>query len=242
MSAKLEPTIGEIPEIKPEERVMKLRCVGKGEALWARFDLMYPIIITARKYLGHLANGAAQNVEVMAVKVNGQMNAGLPSHVDAGRLDIIVQAKGSTSIEIELIARIEPETVGVAASASQVADAIAALEDEVNAERDAQKGGNPEDPAPRPPPVDPRGLDALLPTAPLQVASNEDGVFPLDCPPEVAAQATLSLSALLKAKDMDDATRLSVQAFVDADGDPSETLRKDAAKSKRARVRETEPV
>ena len=242
MSAKLEPTDGEFPEIKPDERVMKMRCSGKGEALWARFTLLYPIIITSRKYLGHLLNGAAQDVEIMAVKVDGKMHKGLPSHVGAGVLDIIVQAKGSTSIEIELMCRVDLAAGDEPAEAESVADAIARLEAEPEAEHEPR----PEDPPVRPPPVDPRGETKprpeleMLPQPDLLTA---EGPFPADLPPEVAAQATADLSKMLLGPDMDEATRKSLQAFIDADGDPTETLRGMAPEADAPeRKRKLEPV
>ena len=217
MSEKLQPTDGDFPEIKPNERVMKMRCTGKGEALWARFTLLYPVIITSRKYLGHLLNGAAQDVDIMAVKFDGKMHKGLPSHIGAGVLDIIVQSKGATSIEVELMCRIDLAAAGKPADAESVADAIAALEAEVEA-ADSHKP-RPEDPPMRPKPVDPRGeLPQFDPITP-------DGPFPSDLPPEVAAAATEQVQNMLNAKVLDEKNRAAMQAFIDADGDPTDMLR-----------------
>lgn len=209
MTSKLQPTIGEIPEINPEERRMKLRCTGKGEALWAHFDLLYPIIITSRKFLGRLHGGASQDVEIMAVKIGGEMRTALPSHIGPGAIDIIVQAKGSVGIEIELNCRVEPQTEGESAESESVADAVAALTESVT---------RPEDPAARPGPVDPR---KLLPAPPMQVV---EGPFPPGLPPAVAAQATENLNEMLNAGDMDESTRASITAFMEAGGDPTDTL------------------
>lgn len=218
MSTKLQPTQGEIPEIEPAQRVMKLRCVGKGEALWAHFDLLFPIVITSRKYLGHLPNGAAQDVEVMAVKVDGKMHKSLPGIVGPGKLDIIMQGKGSTSIELELMCRIEAEVVGEPAEAGSVESAIEELTRQEHKPR-------PEDPAMRPRAVDPRPkleVRDIMPDGDL--LSVGDGPFPVDLPPAVAAKATEDLKDMMVDGDMDDATRKSLQAFIDADGDPTQFL------------------
>ncbi len=228
MSTKLQPTLAEIPEIQPEQRTMKMRCTGKGEALWARFELLYPIVITSRKFLGHLANGAAQDCEIIAVSVGGKMLKALPSHVGPGNVDVILQAKGSTGIEVVLSCRIEPQTAGEAASSDAVDDAVAAL-----TEMTTKVEARPEDPAPRPPPVDPRARLVLESSSPDLLSG--EGPFG-DLPPAVAAQATENLQDLLDAKNLDPETKASIQAFLDADGDPTATLK--AAQGKR----EMEPV
>lgn len=224
MAKKLEPIIAEVPEIDAKARTLKMRCTGKGEALWARFQLLYPVIITSRSFLGRLANGAGMDCEIMAVKVDGKMHKALPSHVGPGNLDIILQAKGATGIEICLSCRIEPQTAGDAADADAVDDAVKALAAESRQEQN---------------PKEPEGETARR--IELESVENTDqlasgGPFPMDLTPEVAAQATESLQHLLTAKDMDDATRASVRAFVEADGDPAAMLRGEAAKRRRKLV------
>lgn len=221
---KLKPTQGEIPDIDPAQRGMKLRCTGKGEALWAHFDLLYPIIITSRKYLGHLLNGAAQDVDVMAVKVDGKMHKGLPSHVGAGALDIIVQSKGATSIELVLMCRIDPTAGEEPADAESVTDAVAALEAEAADEQAAaDHKPRPEDPPMRPKPADPRNIE--LEHVPESELLSAEGPFPTPLPPEVAAAATEQLQNMLDGKSADETSRRAMQAFVDADGDPTEALK-----------------
>lgn len=232
MTTKLQPTMAEIPEIQPEQRTFKMRCTGKGEALWARFELLYPVIITSRKFLGHLANGAAQDCELITVQVGGKMHKAMPSHVGPGTVDLILQAKGSTGIEVVLSCRVEPQTAGEPATFSSVEEAAARLKatieggpplDEVKAAFERR----PEDPAPRPPPVDPRSEArrvALELSASQPDIAAADGPF-ADLPPEVTREATANLQELLSAKNMDDATKKSIEAFIEADGDPTETLR-----------------
>lgn len=230
MAKKLEPTIAEIPEIDAKASSMKMRCTGKGEALWAQFQLLYPVIITSRSFLGRLANGAGMDCEIMAVKVDGKMHEALPSHVGPGNLDIILQAKDATGIEVCLSCRIEPQTAGEAAEVGSVADAVERLGAEPR----------PEDPDPPPPPTDPRETARRIE---LESVDNTDqlssgGPFPMDLTPDVAAQATESLQNLLTAKDLTPAVQMSIEAFVDADGDPTAMLRADTEK----RRRELEPA
>lgn len=219
---KLEPTLAIIPEIDPKKQTMKMVCTAKGEAIWARFELLYPVIITSRKWLGHLATGASQDVEIIAVKVGDKMLKALPSHVGPGDIDIIAKAKGSTGITITLTCRVEPQTAGEPADEVSVDAAVAELT--------ASVPRRPEDPAPRPTPADPRadpfttGRNIELEPAENPDLAGSDGPFGV-VSPEVAKNATEELQNLLKAENMDDATRESIKNFVDSDGDPTETLK-----------------
>lgn len=211
---KLKPTLALIPEIDSNKQTMKMVCTAKGEAIWARFELLYPIIITSRKWLGHLPTGASQDVEIIAVKVGDKMLKALPSHVGPGDIDIIARAKGSTGITITLTCRVEPQTAGESTDAGSVDAAVAELA--------ASVPSRPEDPAPRPPPADPRRIE--LESAQNPVVSDSDAPFE-GLTPEVAKNATEELQSLLVAENMDDATRKSIKNFVESGGDPTETLK-----------------
>lgn len=227
MSNGLQITHGEIPDITPGKREMKLRCTGKGEALHARWTFLFPIVITSRALVGKLGDETLQNVEIMGVRCGGEMHKAIPSYVEAGNLDIIVQSPGAETISIVMSCRIEAHAGDETGSVDAVADAVAALEESSFGEADASDEASAADGKSQPKRrmdwgVNARRIGLESVEVPEQLGS--DGPMPV-VTPEMAEQATADLEGLLASREMDPATKASVEAFLAADGDPTGALK-----------------
>lgn len=116
----MEPTEGTITVKDRKKGTLVATCEAQGDAIWARWTFLYPVVVTSRKFVAH-KGGETQDVSIETVippfgdepERDPEYGEDVPRYLRTGELNILAQSPGADSIEIELTCRIDhaPEQV-----------------------------------------------------------------------------------------------------------------------------------